>query len=371
MSINVDSSISSIILQKCTKYVVLDDIIPDDFEDRVLNLFIDVRSVIGNLFTNYTLSSIGKLRENEKLLVCSLMVNLCSHYRRYFWKNFSASTNIVLFHSNRASERNLDIFPDYKKDFLNDHDYEKIGVNSEMVKFTENNFLILREICERIPNVHFIDSEGIDPDIVPQILLDRDPDFTDDDNISIFLTNRVKFFQYLSKPNFYILTMKGNKSTLINNDNFLESYTKKSGIKEKLAFPDYMSKFFLLMSAITGDKKLSIPGWTNFGPIKAVKFLDKLLTERVLRSIVDYDIDSYINILTDLATIDEDKINILKRNLKLLDIESNIDSIDEEEENKVLDQLVNKDDTSSLYNSNEKYFSRYPLKIKSLFDGED
>ena len=76
------------------------------------------------------------------------------------------------------------------------------------------------------------------------------------------------------------------------------------------------AKYLPLILSISGDKSDDIPGISGYGPSKAIKLVEK--------NKIPYDLDSIKRDINYMPSIIKDNINIISRNMKLIDFNEQI-----------------------------------------------
>jgi hypothetical protein len=357
-------SIGPILGQKKTKFEVLDKIDFGISDENSINIFIDVKSVIGQLFRDENINFTEHLKNSERLLVSSELINIAAHYRYYFFNRYNVYSNIVLFHSHQISSRCRDIIPEYKTDYEHRHCSDEFV---EVRRYVETNIGIVEEILKRVPHVYFVNTKDVEPNAVPLFLMYKD--FFKGNKTFIF-SNEENNLQYL---NFgaSVFQIKGDKSVLIDSDsrNALKVLTKDNKICKEINFD---SELILPILSIAGNKKLDISGIPNYGFIKAIKYLKKLVEDKNFVISEAYRTNSFIESISKEKLSDED-IETIKRNMSVFSVLENAKQMTESQRISIIQQIEDIPDIEAVYDANELHFNRKgsSINVNYLFAGED
>jgi len=358
------SVLAPILISKMIKYERLSEILyPYGDVTGEVNLFIDVRSIVGPLFTE-RFKDLGEvLDRDEGPLLCSQLVNLCGHYRNYFWTRQGAKTNVIMFYSNQVSDRCLKLEPTYKADFRDSRNPE--GEYSATSIYVNTNLDLLKSISERIPYVYLLDTGQMDPVALPYMILSERP-FTG--HPSLLLSNNKVYMQYIGLGlDCHILTLKGDHSRVVTKldvFNYLTDGKHDGG-------PLGVSMILPALSIAGTANKTGLRGWSRFGLLKAVKYLEKLANERVIVQGTPYDAASFCKELEKLTIKEPGRISKLRREWEAIDATRNLEDAGPALAEAIRNQIVNKEDTDSLYAANHRHFSENPMKLSHLFGGEE
>lgn len=110
-----------------------------------LNIYIDMYSMIKSLYTN-------KMYDiNDYSSVTSCVINMCAHYREFFWTRFKVSTSFFIVYSKNAPYINNQFYPDY-----NNRNAFAFNSNKKVDDMIANNVELLELLCPYLPNIYFI-----------------------------------------------------------------------------------------------------------------------------------------------------------------------------------------------------------------------
>ena len=143
---NQDSSvIDPMMYSKYIKYEEIapytKDIIKDIATPKILNIFIDLYSMITPLFKFY--------RFDNPLSLTACMANAAIHYRNYFRK-LGFYSNIFLIYSPTMSHNNLRYCPEY-----NNYNIISMTNNRDVSRLLEENLELVDMVCRYLPDIFF------------------------------------------------------------------------------------------------------------------------------------------------------------------------------------------------------------------------
>jgi len=353
-------SIKPILMSKMTKWKVLDKVLPNyELYGNYANLFIDVRSIIGAFFTSQYGNIVEQLQPSDKLLICSTIMNLAAHYRAYFWDTFKIRTRVFIIHSDEASEYATSIFPEYKAKYATQHAID--GEFSQSSYYIESNLKLLKHVASKCPEIYYIDSEKIEPNVVP-LYIQKFHSYEDD--INIVLSNEKMAIQYAAHHRFNILQMKGDKSQLITKTNAISVLT---GGKRDFEEWKYM---ILPVLAIAGSKnKHGVPGLPRTSYITASKKVEQMLSKKLLPNI-ETTYDSFMLAVDEFFPKEE--AVIIDRNYKLFDVREHVDQFTDTQKEWI--KMCTEPgivDLGVIQDVNGKYFKKNAININFLTRGEN
>lgn len=143
-------SIEEIVTRYLTRYRRLDELIPyafNQYNATSLNLYIDLYGLYRTIYSRRYRTKVDDYRDFTVLII-----DLCAHYRGYF-KYLGVSTKIFLIQAYNIPKNNLELIPNYNKDF---RDKLQNKVVDNMVK---TNVELLGILCPYLPDIHFIQTQ--------------------------------------------------------------------------------------------------------------------------------------------------------------------------------------------------------------------
>jgi len=353
------------IISKMTKYNVLETkLINSDtnefFRSNVVNLFIDLRSIIGKIYVDIDKKGMEEfIFTDQKIWMSSTLVNLIGHYRMFFDK-FGFSTRVFLFYSLNVDDTLIKINPDYKKKFIEDRN------QSNITELVNTNLELVKTILEYVNNVFIINTENIEERIFPYLAVKRLSKSLLNDN-NIILTNDPYYSVYF-KYEFGVLTMKGDKSKFFTPidycaKNLLVSISSSKKVIKEYAFLN----LYPIYISLIGDKKVSIKGIRTYGVSKSLGFIEELVREGILTDTV-YTLKMLEDIIKEGKFLKKDEDNnTFLNNFKCIDCETIFRNHSISEVLKIKQQVYNKSNNYyALDDINQLNLKNHPIKTHFL-----
>lgn len=144
------ATIEEILTRYMTRYRRLDELIPYAFHEynvNNINIFIDLYGLYRTIYSRRFRTEVSDYRDFTVGIV-----NLCSHYRRYF-KYIGVHTSIWLVSAHNLPKHNLALIPNYNQIFS---DKLKNKIVDQMVN---TNIQLLEILCPYLPDIYFVKTE--------------------------------------------------------------------------------------------------------------------------------------------------------------------------------------------------------------------
>jgi hypothetical protein len=360
-----DSALLPLLVSKKIKFDVLDSILPDYSENtNVINIFLNTRTFYSKLYTEQFSEMINVLKDGNKKVFCSELINTIGHYRLYFWSRYKLYTNFFIYHTNQVCNRNKEIYPDYMKEFYENH--KENGKYSYISDLVESNLELFKALTKKMPFVYYMNCEDkIDLNILPLVVLKVKPNFAKFP--SLLLSNNLESALHLTTNyRFNILTLQSDKSRLVDISNVFEFLTNDSNFSERSLKVSALNILDIL--AMSGVKKISLPGFSKVGPLTAIKFIYKIVSETDIISDNEYVPSNLIK----LNIKNEDNLDIYKRNRNILGLRENFVNLSEKDKLFIKDQIqITNPEWGQIAEANQRYFKQTPIKDKYLFLGNE
>jgi hypothetical protein len=321
---------------------------------HTINIYINVDDFFHKLHrpdTDREFQTTGKSASKQFV---SNLINLAAHYKHWAIKEH-LSPNIYLVYTTSKVFRNsmtLKGYRDYYEKITDINNPNFFYVNTVM----SDSFSILQIVAKYIPRVYGIDSNYIEPSVIPLYLSKEKPaDF----NLLISRDNYDLQYTHLDKWGVIIPT--GEVSPLIVSGNLWNHIQVKEKITEKEFY--YHPETFIWAKSIIGDKYRSIPKLTRTSWKTVIKYLKDFssmhnnsveILELQLRKLADY--------ITQKKIEDTD----FNHNLYCTSVKQQLDSLMEVDKIMISQQLTDMEDMQSLYHANNTIFKEYPLNLLFL-----
>jgi len=355
---NSDTTMEKILNSKKIKYEILNSLFPK-FPKNIttVTMYIDVFSIINNLYNPNVLENISSFNNEKSVIFSSNIINLAAHFRNYFATRKQLYTNFVFFYSTEKSKKEIELYPDYRKDFY----IKRLDNNSEFIimnNLIKNNLKLCQIITDYLPHIYFVNSKEINPNLIPYHFIQSQGS----DEISIIYSNdKVQMLNCLQNKNTYLLTSSYGNVNLYNQNDFIELYSGKDEFDINYQLLPYLFSF-------SGNKKYSIDGLKGYAELKTCRFFKKLLDENKISNINYKEPSLFLNEIKNY--INPEQYHILERNISMFHIPTMYMMLSESE---ILSTFTVKDlqDMRSLVEINAEHYEKYPLHLEELMLGEE
>lgn len=318
-----------------------------------LNIYIDMYSMIKPLYTNKVYDI------NDYSSVTSCIVNMCAHYREFFWTRFKVSTKFFIVYSKNTPYINNQFYPDY-----NGKNIYAFNSNKLVDDMIANNIGLLETLCQYLPDIHFIKGT-FETGVIIYDLICRNE--VQNNSPHMVITKDVYNYQLVSMRNNIIILRpkKSNGQDLsyyINQNNLYRLYMQ-SRKADYSKFPGSLSPGLLsLLMALTSVKERDIKSLLNVR--SALSQLSQAVGEMRILNGYNSDIQSVC-----LALGIDEKLPIssvtFEHRFKAIDIQFQHSVFINTAECKEI-TLNNLYDPDGVRAINNKYFKLNPLDLNRL-----
>lgn len=344
------------------KYQTYDNILADinyiEPTDKI-NVFLNLETVLKYISMTQDLEKKVMTCRGIGAFLVSDIINLAAHYKDFF-KGNGLDTKIFLYLTDLSSE--IDDFQEskFEEDFrsyyltkyMNNPRYVLLGNKLNDVVFPE-----VRKICEYIPDVYFISEKGIDSGLIPSIISAAYPD-----RKNVVMSGDIHDTQYGFEPGFIShFYLRGFNTNIMasNTVQYLRAITKQDTIPKEIVETFKNPSFYKLLLSCMGDRYRSIMGIRG---IKMAKLIAQLRSA-VERNAITGD-TSNAALLAD--TFPDEFREDVYHHMMAIDIRNRIKMLGEGTPKKIVSQIVDKSDITSLMKLNETSFQRQPLWLEAL-----
>lgn len=327
--------------------------------DDKVNVFINLETVFKHLSMVSDLEKKIIIQRDFDTLMISNIINLASHYKRFFVNN-GLDTRIYLYNT------------DFASDEFNQFKYNEDFRTYYLVKFNDNpKFALFTEImkgtilpnvktyCEFIPNVYYISAYNIEGSLVPYIIAENDKS-----RKNLIVGGELYDTQYSSIPNFvnhYIHRTTNTNAVYSDIHGYIKDIVKKdSDDMSELEKVFKLYNNYCSLLSVLGDKIRSIDGISGFGP----KTLQKCIDTGVAQHIMQME-TSNPEIIGDIFHDGETKEEFVN-NYYCCSIMSMYPELSESEKANIFRQIVDRSDINSLQVLNKTKFVNHPLILEGL-----
>ena len=128
-----------------------------------LNVFIDLYSVLHAIFSDKNRTIV----EDYTDLVAGI-INMCGHYRAFF-RRLGVETKFYIIFSFNTCDINRKFVAEYNDEF-----WHKINDTDKYKNIAQNNFELLKVLCQYLPDIFFIESnKGFESSVVISHIIDK------------------------------------------------------------------------------------------------------------------------------------------------------------------------------------------------------
>lgn len=320
---------------------------------KTINIFINIDDFFHKLHKPLTDREFQTTGKDASRQVVSNIINLAAHYKHWAVKEHM-SPIIYLIYSTSNLFRNEMTLTGYRAHYkkitdINNPDF--FYINSAMI----NSFSILQVVTKYIPRVYAIDSNYIEPSVVPLVLSQSKPaDF------NLLISKDNYDLQYACLHNWGIIVPKGEISPFIVSGN-LWRYIQYS---EKLTQEFYYHpETFVWAKAIIGDKYRSIPKLTRTSWKTVINYIAEFSSkENESVEILELQLNKLAEYIQKKKIEDTD----FNHNLYCTSVKRQVDSMMDVDKIMLVQQLTDMEDMKSLYQSNNTIFKEFPLNLNFL-----
>lgn len=339
------------------------------FVGQNVNIFIDLSAVVKQLYNPDTLGHLNYIKDQDRIMISSEIINIVGHYRHYFASRHQMSTTFYFTHSFASSNYHRSIESTYRADFYLKRNSMNNPLFGPLNKIVMANMKMAKTIINYIPNCFFIDSGVIEPTVIPHFIIKY---MTDKENINLILTNDDVFYQdLLLSERTFILEMRGSeKSNLIDQHGLIETLLSSSK-KNAVDFPNTNFNVMPIIDGMVSHKIYGINSVGRRGYSSAIPAIEK---EFKKGNIDELRLTDYQYIMEDLAPLlfpDETKQEEFKKHIKLFNHSLITDTLYDSIKNRVEGQLVTLENHANLMELNTTVFNRFPINLPYAFEGED
>lgn len=333
-----------------------------------VNIFVDVYDILKQLYNPQTIENLSNLKHKERFIIASEIINIVSHYRHFFASRYEKFTTFYFFCSTKESSYMKDIYPEYKKDFYD----KRLNINHQLFGVINNivlwSFRLIKNIMQFIPHVYFIDTGVLEPNIIPNFILNN---IVKDDDVNMIISNDELFYQdLLIKDDSFILELRGEKTRIITRENMFD-YLLSSTKKSFNDYPNILPEMLNIIIPLISHKNYNIPSIRNMGITRALSFVSKGIDKNFISTLSEYRNNEELWTSLKNSGLKDEEIEKYKINYSLVNHKEIIDRNYKNYENIIDINLIERQDAEGLRITNEKYFSGNPILLDYCFEGEE
>jgi hypothetical protein len=323
--------------------------------DKV-NVFINFESVLHSISSIKDIDKKLILERNFPIILTAEALNLCAHYKKFFRQN-NLDTKVYLYNTDLNSssftieDYNEDYRSYYSTKFMNNPRYAYLGE-----KLVSQIIPDVITISQFIPNVYFINTNGIEGSLVPLIISNMDPS-----RKNFIVTHDIFDTQYQFNKNF--MTHFIRKSPLGSTLSYTIGKTLVDSFRDDIndSLINVLSKkpFFFLLLSVNGDKSRSIEPIKGIGIKTVVKLIQKGIDDGVITENTD-SIELLIRIFP------EELRDAILNNYNCFNLELQLTTLKKTHFFDIESQLIDRSDINSLVTLNHGRFYQNQLMLEQL-----
>ena len=319
-----------------------------------INIYINIDDFFHKLHRPDTDKEFQATGKDAPKQVVSNFMNLVGHYKNWAVKE-RLNPTIYLFYTTSKTFRNSMYIPEYRSHYnviTNQLNQDFFYVNTTM----KDSFDILQIITKYIPKVYSIDSNYVEPSVVPLYLSEINPaDF------NLLVSRDIYDLQYTYMNKWGVIIPRGEVSPLIIKGNLWDYIRAKEKIEKEFY---YHPETFIWAKAILGDKYRGIPKLTRTSWKTVIKYLDEFGSSKDNNSIeiLELQLKRLGDYISSKKIVDTDFNN----NLFCTSIKQQLDSLMEVDKIMMRQQLTDMEDTQALHQANNTIFKECPLNLQFL-----
>lgn len=349
-------SVEQIIASNYVKYDRLIPIINDAFRKvnaSNLNIYIDLYSIFKPLYSDLDIEI------EDNMLITSLIINMCAHYKDLFIRSYNTDTKFYIVYSENCNSLNKQFYPDY-----NYGAELKIEAKKRIHDIIMKNVKLLNILCPYIHDIFFISGKFETGVIMHDIILKNE---VKDLNIPNIIITKDSYNYQLTNSNAYTLILKSVKnkgqdeSYFIKNENIINELIKRKKIKYRPSI-QINPKLYSFILALSNCPERNIKTLLNLS--KALEKMEQSMKDYKLPNFYIFDLESAFNAISLL----------LKNKIAYSTFEFRFKAIDIVFQHSV---FINTPECKSMvFNNfydprtvtmiNNKYFADYPLHLNQL-----
>lgn len=314
------------------------------------NIFINVETILDYFYKEQIIAAMNSLKSKENIILVSEFINLIAHYRHYFYSRYGARSRFFIYHLNRKVTNSKS---DYMSDLLIKYDIENVK-SGTMNDIMITNMKLVENICFYLPKIYFVNSNGVEPSLIPYYILTN---YCKKEDYNLIISRDYYDYQLTDFKNTFMLTASGKRSKIYNKKNVLEKKIK--GFEEK--YPELKSRHIPYIISLCGLKNRNIERVDKFTFSKACKLLHS-----IHKDILNSKDDRLIQLAIE-DKIEDSKLFRYNLNLSLLSrMYDNLNYVDNE---LITKNLIDLKDINTLRNLNAMYFVNNNIHLEELFEG--
>lgn len=349
-------SVEQLVTSSYIKYKKLSELIFSSYNGsncQIINLFIDINSVLKQLFNGnvWTYKSVGMFE------IAASILNMCGHYRSFF-KGLGVYSKIYLIYGLNCPKANNVYVSGYNAKFI--QSYIK---KPDIALSIERNLNALNLICPYLPDIYFFDIGQCEVSAMVHKLISLN---NDDKTENIIISKDPLMLQLIPEYDVRVLrplkNKDGDNSFIVDNLNLWKMYISgyRRCVQPKYTISNTFFQNVLCMTSIPERSMFAI-----FNINRVFSIFNVLIQAGYLESNKLYS-QAGINTALDLLDIN---YNPAELEMRFKAINTNYQStyiLPMENPELASPRLVNLKDDQSLKEILAKYFYKHPIELDKL-----
>jgi len=250
-------------------YAILDEIVSYG-NYKKLTVFIDLKNTLQTTYMEHAIVNILENSKNMKFMDTSIFSSLISFlsFHKIYGMKRGIDINFIIFFETGQSYYHLNISKQYKISRKIDDLYGLDRADRELFwKILHNNFRLIDQACNKIPNVKVVRMSHLEADFIPYYLLSRKKVPLDENVGYALYSNDHDMWQCAAKDS-YIFSKAGKNKKIIRAGNIMSTFLKKPCEYEDVYLP--------LAMAVIGDPGDDVTGVKGVGPARFLEILPQI-----------------------------------------------------------------------------------------------
>jgi len=320
-----------------------------------VRIFVNLDDFFHTLFRPSTNNEFEACGNGANKQFLSNIFNLLAHYR-YWAIKMKFDVEVYGFYTSSEVFKNGIYNGKYRKKASNYLYTDKYFYVKETIM---DSIDMINIISSYIPKVYVIDTEYLEPSILPAYISNR----YGEKDLNILISRDIYDLQYAYRDKWVYISPKGDNSVFIHKGNMWDYINYKEKIYNDDRHIYYPPKMLILARAIVGDTYRDIPRLRSIGWKTLFKYLNKI--EEKMND------NSYIVLEMQLRELLKGKLiqdSVLQKNINCISIDHQINIMTEIDKTILDRQIVDIEDYENLKMLNKTKLNKYPLNMKFLCD---
>lgn len=344
------------------KYDIMDDHVRRITQSQYIHsidIFINLDDVFHNMHRPLVEKEVQLCGIDAKRQLTSKIINLIAHYKQWGIGRQRIKTRVFAIYTKGTQFKNAIYVPFYRDHFLTIND-----PSNASFKFVNDALRaavpIAHNICDYVEDVFMVDSQYLEPSIIPMYLKECGVASYD---WSMIVSRDPYDLQYAYLDKWLFVSPKGDNTMMVHRKNLWDYVATREHVREVYPNqPMFHHDLYPLALSVAGNKLRGIPRLRRVGWKTIFKYLNEITEEDTesIQVISSRFIDLMTNRGTTLQQIDD--------NLRVSTVRRQISVMTDIDRAFLMDQLKYVTDHEALQTINDMYFGRWPLNIPFLIN---